>query len=42
MSSYRQLLYHNVFRTKDSLPSISQDHADEVYAYIIGIIRNKV
>jgi putative transposase len=41
MSSYRQLLYHNVFRTKDSLPSINQDHADELYAYITGIIKNK-
>ncbi len=41
MSSYRQLLYHNVFRTKDSLPTINQDHADELYAYITGIIRNK-
>jgi putative transposase len=41
MSSYRQLLYHNVFRTKDSLPTINQDHADELYAYITGIIKNK-
>ena len=41
MSSYRQLLYHLVFRTKESLPTINQDHSDELYAYITGIINNK-
>ena len=41
MSSYRQLLYHLVFRTKESLPTINQDHSDEFYAYITGIINNK-
>jgi len=40
MSSYRQLLYHLVFRTKDSLPTINQDHSDQLYAYITGIIKN--
>ncbi len=41
MTSYRQLLYHIIFRTKDSRPAINQDHAKELYAYITGIIRNK-
>jgi len=41
MSSYRQLLYHLVFRTKDSLPAIKQDHVDQLYAYLSGIIKNK-
>jgi putative transposase len=41
MSSYRQLLYHLVFRTKDSLPAIKQDNVSQLYAYISGIIRNK-
>jgi putative transposase len=41
MSSYRQLLYHLVFRTKDSLLTIKPDHADQLYKYISGIIRNK-
>jgi REP element-mobilizing transposase RayT len=41
MSSYRQLLYHLVFRTKDSLPTIKQDNTDQLYAYITGIIKNK-
>lgn len=41
MSSYRQHLYHIVFRTKDSLPSISKDHSNDLYAYITGIIKHK-
>ena len=41
MSSYRQLLYHLVFRTKDSLPAIKQDHVNELYAYITGIVKHK-
>ena len=41
MSSYRQLLYHLVFRTKDSKPTIQQDHVDQLYSYISGIIKNK-
>jgi putative transposase len=41
MSSYRQLIYHLVFRTKDSLPTIKQDNVDQLYAYISGIINHK-
>jgi len=41
MSSYRQHLYHVVFRTKDSLPTIRQDHVNDLYAYITGIIKHK-
>ncbi|MCU0378559.1 MAG: IS200/IS605 family transposase [Bacteroidales bacterium] len=41
MSSYRQLLYHIVFRTKDSKPSLCQEYASDLYAYIGGIIRGK-
>jgi putative transposase len=41
MSSYRQLLYHLVFRTKESLPTLNQENADQLYAYISGIIKNK-
>ena len=41
MSSYRQLLYHIVFRTYDSQPTIKQEYADHLYAYITGIIKNK-
>jgi putative transposase len=41
MSSYRQLLYHLVFRTKDNLPTIKQVHVNELYSYITGIVKHK-
>jgi putative transposase len=41
MSSYRQILYHLVFRTKYSRNTIVPEHSRELYAYIMGIIRNK-
>jgi REP element-mobilizing transposase RayT len=41
MSSYRQHLYHIVFRTKDSQPTIRQNNAHELYSYITGIIKQK-
>jgi putative transposase len=41
MSSYRQLLYHFVFRTKEGLPTIRQDRVEELYSYITGIIKHK-
>jgi len=41
MSSYRQHLYHIVFRTKDSKPTIKLENSDQLYAYITGVIKNK-
>jgi putative transposase len=41
MSSYRQLLYHIVFRTKDSKPVLNQDYVSDLYAYLTGIIKKK-
>ena len=41
MSSYRQILYHIVFRTKDSRKTINQEHSRELYAFIMGYIKNK-
>jgi len=41
MLSYRQHLYHIVFRTKDSLPTIRQNNAHELYSYITGITKQK-
>jgi putative transposase len=41
MSSYRQLLYHLVFRTKNSQLTLRQDYVSELYSYITGIIKNK-
>ena len=36
--SYHQLLYHIVFRTKYSQPSINETYREELYRYIWGII----
>jgi putative transposase len=41
MSSYRQILYHLVFRTKDSRKTLVQEYSSELYAYLMGFIRNK-
>jgi|WetSurSiteA1Bulk_404760.scaffolds.fasta_scaffold58935_1 putative transposase len=41
MSSYRQILYHLVSRTKDSRKTLVQEHSRELYAYLMGIIKNK-
>ncbi|MHC1706408.1 MAG: IS200/IS605 family transposase [Bacteroidales bacterium] len=41
MSSYRQLLYHIVFRTKNSQKVLTQEYSKELYAYMAGIIKNK-
>jgi putative transposase len=41
MSSYRQILYHLVFRTKDSQKTLTTANSRELYAYMMGIIRNK-
>ena len=41
MSSYRQILYHVIFRTKGSEKTLSLEHTRELYAYIMGIIKNK-
>ena len=41
MSSYRQILYHLVFRTKDGRKTLVREHSVELYAYLSGFIRNK-
>lgn len=41
MSSYRQILYHIIFRTKESEKTIPLEHNKELFAYIMGIIKNK-
>ena len=41
MSSYRQIIYHIVFRTKNGESTISNEYKKELYAYIYGIIKNK-
>ena len=39
--SYTSFLYHIVFRTKNSKNTIPEQHDNELYAYIMGIINNK-
>ena len=39
--SYTRLLYHIVFRTKNGLDTIPEEHEKELYAYIMGIVNNK-
>ena len=41
MSSYRQILYHIVFRTKSGKKTLTQEHIKELYAYMLGTIKNK-
>jgi putative transposase len=41
MSSYRRILYHIVFRTKNGKKTLNQENDKELYAYILGIVRNK-
>ncbi len=41
MSSYRQILYHIIFRTKDSERTLSLSHCEELYKYIWGFIKQK-
>ena len=41
MSSYRQILYHLIFRTKDSRRTLKVGHSRELYAYLMGILKNK-
>jgi putative transposase len=41
MSSYRQLLYHIIFRTKRGKKSLPIGNSYKLYGYIAGIIKNK-
>ena|SRR3990172_1953195 len=41
MSSYRQVLYHIIYRTKHGKKTLAQEHIKELFAYTLGIIRNK-
>jgi putative transposase len=41
MSSFKQLLYHIVIRTKSNKPTLTENHCEELYKYISGVIKNK-
>ena len=39
--SYTRLIYHIIFRTKDSEPTIAERYEEDLYRYIWGIVKNK-
>lgn len=39
--SYTRLMYHIVFRTKNSVPALSPEHESAFHSYVCGIIKNK-
>ena len=39
--SYTRCLYHIIFRTKGSQPTISIEHEEKLYRYVWGFCRNK-
>ena len=41
MNSYRQIIYHIVFLTKNRKPSIEERYCHDLYRYIGGIIKNR-
>ena len=41
MSSYRQILYYIIFRTKNSAGTLPLSESEELYRYVWGIIKNK-
>ena len=41
MSTYRQILYHIVFRTYKNQKTLKLQYDKELYLYIFGIIKNK-
>ncbi len=41
MSSYRQILYQIVFRTKHSHKTLKKECREELFKYIHGILKNK-
>jgi REP element-mobilizing transposase RayT len=41
MSTYTQLLYHRVFATYKRTPSLSENGRPELFAHIIGLLKNK-
>jgi REP element-mobilizing transposase RayT len=41
MSSFKQIYYQIVFGTKYRKPTIAEEHCEELYKYIWGVIENK-
>ena len=40
MSTYRQILFHFVFTTKDRKPAIAENHCTDLYKFIWGVVKN--
>ena len=40
MSTYTQIYYHVVFSTKNRKPSLKAEHRRDLFAYILGIVKN--
>lgn len=38
--SHRQIFYHIVFGTKDREATLTEEHCEELYKYIWGVVRN--
>ncbi|MCX6641132.1 MAG: IS200/IS605 family transposase [bacterium] len=41
MSTYTQIFYHIVFSTKDRQKTLVESGREELYRYILGIVKNK-
>ena len=41
MSTFRQIYYQIVFSTKYRKPALNEQHEEELYKYIWGIVKNK-
>ncbi|WP_319501273.1 IS200/IS605 family transposase [uncultured Draconibacterium sp.] len=41
MTSYRQIIYQIIFRTKHNQKTLKADSRDQLYRYIWGIVKNK-
>ena len=41
MSSFKQIYYQIIFGTKYRKPTIAEEHCEELYKYICGVIENK-
>src|SRR5512145_1506413 len=40
MSSYRQIIYHIILRTKNGKNTLSENNLKQLFAYISGIVQN--
>jgi putative transposase len=41
MATYTDINYHIVFATKNRIPALHQDHRDDLYRFIWGVLRER-